>query len=121
MGVGLEVGVVLGVAVGVADGVAVAVGVGEGVGETVGVTVTVAVGVAVAVAVGVAVGVTVGVGVAHPGGWASTLDNSVPEVLLYPPTIIGICPPTTLSVTALANKRAVFKVGPLDQLFVPGS
>jgi len=121
VGVGLEVGVAVGVEVGVAVGVAVALGVGVGVGETVGVTVAVALGVAVAVGLAVAVAVGVGVGVAHPGGWASTLDNSVPEVLLYPPTIIGICPPTTLSVTALANKRAVFKVGPLDQLFVPGS
>ena len=112
-GVGLDVGVVLGVGV----GVAVAVGVIVGVGETVGVTdaLGVAVGVTEAVAVAVAVGVTVGVGVGddstHPIRFASTLDNE-PTPVVYPPTIIGICPPTTLRVTASANVRDVLSKGP---------
>jgi hypothetical protein len=75
----------------------------------------VAVGVAVAVAVAVAVGVTVGVGVGdgstHPIKFASTLDNE-PMPGEYPPTIMGICPPTTLRVTASANVRDVLSKGP---------
>jgi hypothetical protein len=52
---------------------------------------------------------------------ASTLASVVPAVLLNPPTIIGICPAPTFSVTASANERAVFSLGPLDQVFVTGS
>jgi hypothetical protein len=69
------------------------------------------VAVAVAVEVGVAVGVGVGDGSMHPMRFASTSDNE-PIPAVYPPTIIGICPPTTLRVTASANEREVISNGP---------
>src|SRR6476469_4420279 len=78
---------------------------------TVGAAEGVAVGVAVAVAVGVTVGVGVGDDSTHAMRFASTLDNE-PIPAVYPPTIIGICPPTTLTVTASANDREVFSEGP---------
>jgi hypothetical protein len=84
------------------------------------VAVGVAVAVGVVVGVAVAVGVGVGVDCAHAGRLASTLNNE-PNPGLYPPTIIGICPPATLSVAASAYDRPMFSVGPLDQLFVTGS